>query len=164
MAKAPAQGRIGMRPDEACIRCGRKGRPTGLRRQEGPVCNTCVPWFREPEPCPRCGRMSRYLARALRLGIDEPVCPTCQRADHAICSACGRHRKLFETDDGRLLCRPCLDEGIRPCLECGSPMPAGRGVRGIRALASPDISSASRFSGRSVDGRCGASNGTWKGS
>ena len=32
------------------------------------------------------------------------------------------------------------------------------------AYASPDISSASRFSGRSVDGRCGASNGTWKGS
>ncbi len=30
--------------------------------------------------------------------------------------------------------------------------------------ASPNISSASRFSGRSVDGRCGASNGTWKGS
>ena len=31
-------------------------------------------------------------------------------------------------------------------------------------IASPNISSASRFSGRSVDGRCGASNGTWKGS
>ena len=30
--------------------------------------------------------------------------------------------------------------------------------------ANPNISSASRFSGRSVDGRCGASNGTWKGS
>ena len=31
-------------------------------------------------------------------------------------------------------------------------------------IANPNISSASRFSGRSVDGRCGASNGTWKGS
>ena len=31
-------------------------------------------------------------------------------------------------------------------------------------VLSPNISSASRFSGRSVDGRCGASNGTWKGS
>ncbi len=30
--------------------------------------------------------------------------------------------------------------------------------------SNPNISSASRFSGRSVDGRCGASNGTWKGS
>ena len=30
--------------------------------------------------------------------------------------------------------------------------------------ATPNISSASRFSGQSVDGRCGTSNGTWKGS
>jgi len=118
-----------MRPDEACIRCGRKGRPTGLRRPEGAVCNSCAPWFREPEQCPRCGRMSRRLARVLRLGIDEPVCPSCQRADHATCQACGRHRRLFEAEDGRLLCRRCMEEGTRLCGRCGNPMPAGQGKR-----------------------------------
>lgn len=118
-----------MKPDEACIRCGRKGRPTGLRRPEGPVCNSCAKWFREPDRCPLCGRMSRLLARVSRLGHDEPVCPACQRADHAICPACNRHRRLFESGDGSLLCRACLEKGTVPCPECGKAMPAGRGNR-----------------------------------
>ncbi len=91
------------------------------------MCNACAPWFRDPQKCPSCGRMSRHMSRVRRLGIEEPVCPSCQQADHAVCPACRRYRRLFEMDDGKMLCRRCLEEGTGSCPACGDPMPAGRG-------------------------------------
>lgn len=94
-----------------CIRCTRVGRPWGKFTRYGPVCNACAPYFRTAKPCARCGMMSTHLSRVSRLGIDQSVCPACQKLDHGTCSSCRRYRLLTTTDDGKPICNDCLTGG-----------------------------------------------------
>lgn len=112
-----------------CIRCGKSEYKIGKLTQYGPVCNACSVYFREPRICPRCGKESRKLSRALKLGITEQVCPQCAGLDRGTCSFCRRHRRLYESSSGNMLCKDCLDRGTIRCPECGRPMPAGRKSR-----------------------------------
>lgn len=129
--------RLSNRPDAVCGRCQYDGKPCvrcgkisfeiGKVTCDGPACNSCSPYFRERRPCALCGALSARLSRVNRLGIDEPVCPKCQKLDHACCDACGRHRRLMAAKDGRHLCATCIEQGMVPCGGCGEAMPAGYG-------------------------------------
>ena len=110
-----------------CVRCGRVGRKIGKLTAYGPACNSCAPYYREPESCEACGELSTRLSRKASLGHDLRVCQRCARSDHKTCEACRHHRPLIESPDGRRLCAVCLEKGEIPCPKCGQPMPAGRG-------------------------------------
>lgn len=117
--------------DKPCIRCGRDQFKIKIGKitPYGPVCNSCSPYFREPKLCERCGKASTRLTRVKRLNIDQRVCPRCARADHGTCSACSRHRRLFLSPTGEMLCKKCLEVGETQCSECRKQMPAGYGPR-----------------------------------
>lgn len=46
----------------ACVRCGKTEFEVGMRSAYGPVCKSCIPHFRHPEPCETCGQLSQRLA------------------------------------------------------------------------------------------------------
>ncbi len=110
-----------------CVRCGKTDYAVGKITPYGPVCTSCAHHFREPKPCENCGKPSTRLSRVSAINDGLRLCPACARRHHGICQACRRHRKLHVADDGRRLCRKCMDGGDVPCPECGQPMPAGRG-------------------------------------
>lgn len=110
-----------------CARCGKTDYAVGKITPYGPVCNSCSPHFREPEPCELCGSKSTRLTRVSRFGHEHRVCPKCARADYDTCQACRCHRQLHVSADGRKLCKTCLEKGDVPCQKCGEPMPAGYG-------------------------------------
>ena len=110
-----------------CVRCRRVGRKIGKLTPDGPACNSCAPYFREPEPCEACGGPSARLSRKASLGHDLRVCERCARSDHGTCEACRRHRPLTESRERRKLCATCLEKGEISCPKCGQPMPAGFG-------------------------------------
>ena len=110
-----------------CVRCRRVVKKIGKLTPDGPACNSCAPYFREPEPCEACGELSTRLSRKASLGHDLRVCQRCARSDHKTCEACRHHRPLVESPDGHKLCAVCLEKGDIPCPKCGQPMPAGCG-------------------------------------
>lgn len=112
---------------EPCVRCRRTTYAIGKVTPYGPVCNACSPYFRKTGICAHCGKESRWLSKVLRLGINQPICPACQRLDHSSCALCRRNRLLYDDGTGRLLCKPCLTKGPVVCRSCGKPSPAGRG-------------------------------------
>lgn len=112
---------------EPCVRCLRTTYAIGKVTPYGPVCNACSPYFRKTGICAHCGKESRWLSKVLRLGINQPICPACQRLDHSSCALCRRNRLLYDDGTGRLLCKPCLTKGPVVCRTCGKPSPAGRG-------------------------------------
>ena len=114
---------------EPCLHCAKVDERRGKTTADGRICGSCAQRLRESEPCELCGTMSNRLARNTRLGHDLRVCPRCQRVGHGTCQACGRHRALERTADGRLLCRRCREEGEKACESCGQTMPAGYGRR-----------------------------------
>lgn len=113
--------------DKPCARCGKSDYAIGKITPYGPVCSACASYFRETEPCEVCGKLSKRLTRVSRLGHDHRVCPSCASADHGVCQACHHQRLLVQAIDGRMLCKVCLEKEKVSCLECGQPMPAGRG-------------------------------------
>lgn len=113
--------------NKPCARCGKAEYKIGKITPYGPVCKTCLPYFKETKACGLCGILSTRLTRVSRLGIDVPVCPKCARRDIATCQMCRRHRLLSEMPDGRMLCKACLEKGEVPCPTCGGTMPAGYG-------------------------------------
>ena len=112
-----------------CVRCHRTGRKIGRLTPDGPACNSCAFYFREPEPCEACGKLSRRLSRKASLGHGLRVCNRCARSDHRSCQACLHHRPLTRSPDGLELCAVCLEKGEIPCPKCHQPMPAGCGRR-----------------------------------
>ena len=110
-----------------CVRCRRVVKKIGKLTPDGPACNSCAPYFREPEPCEACGELSTRLSRKASLGHDLRVCQRCARSDHKTCEACRHHRPLVESPDGHKLCAVCLEKGEIPCPKCAQLMPAGRG-------------------------------------
>lgn len=115
--------------DVPCIRCGKLSFSIGRITPYGPVCNACSVHFREERPCPQCGKLSRLLSRNSKRGVDEQVCPACQRMGHGTCFRCRRSRQLLDDGGGHKVCKKCLDGGTIPCPQCKKPMPAGRGLR-----------------------------------
>lgn len=116
--------------DKPCARCGRKPKyAIGKMTPYGPVCNACSVYFREAEPCENCGTYSKRLSRCSRQGHDKRLCPKCIQADFSTCVACRKYRLLKPDDDGRMLCKVCLEHGVIPCPECHQPMAAGCGKR-----------------------------------
>jgi hypothetical protein len=113
--------------DKPCARCGSTNYEVGKITAYGPVCGHCATYFSEPDLCEVCGKPSKRLTRVSRLGHDHRVCPSCARADHGVCEACRRSRLLELTEDGRMLCKACHEQGEVPCPACAQPMPAGRG-------------------------------------
>ncbi|MDA8152968.1 MAG: hypothetical protein M0003_09705 [Acidithiobacillus sp.] len=101
----------------------------GLVTAYGPVCNSCAKYFREAEACELCGELSKRLTRVSRFNHNLRLCQKCAHADHGNCQACHHHRLLIVTNDGRRLCKVCLNGGMIPCLECGQFMSAGRGAQ-----------------------------------
>ena len=114
---------------QPCVRCRKTDIRVGMRTPYGPACIACTPYFKPPEPCERCGTLSRWLSRRKELEHDLRLCPQCARAGHGTCEACRRHRELEPAADGRRLCRTCTEKGEVPCPECRRPMPAGCGKR-----------------------------------
>ena len=53
-----------------CIRCHRSGRALGLMLPQGPVCNACYVYFREPQRCSVCSQLVRKFSRS---GPDQAV-------------------------------------------------------------------------------------------
>ncbi|MBU2720448.1 hypothetical protein HF563_13955 [Acidithiobacillus ferridurans] len=115
--------------DQPCIRCGKTDFRVGRVTRSGPVCNSCAKYFREAEACELCGELSRRLTRVSRFNHNLRLCSKCAHADHGNCQACHHPRLLVVTDDGRRLCKVCLDGGMILCQECGQSMPAGRGAQ-----------------------------------
>lgn len=111
--------------NKPCARCGKEGFSIGLMTSYGPVCKPCVPYFKEPEPCEACGKLSRRLAKNTQTGLRS--CPKCSGPAAATCSACRRHRVLVRDALGNKLCRTCHVQGAIACGGCGQSMPAGRG-------------------------------------
>ena len=112
-----------------CVRCHRAGRKIGRLTPDGPACDSCAFYFREPEPCEACGKLSRRLSRKASLGHGLRVCDRCARSDQRSCQACLHHRPLTRSPDGLQLCAVCLEKGEIPCPKCYQPMPAGCGRR-----------------------------------
>lgn len=107
-----------------CVRCGKTEFEVGLRSAYGPVCKSCIPYFRHPEPCEACGHLSQRLAVSSVTGLRS--CQKCREPAKATCPSCRRHRVLIENAHGEMRCKVCHEEGERSCPSCGKQMPAGR--------------------------------------
>lgn len=108
-----------------CVRCGKTEFKIGMRTEYGPVCKICVPYFRTPEPCETCGKLSQRVAKSTVTGLRS--CQKCREPEHATCPCCRRHRLMVAGEDGQKRCRMCNSDGERACASCGVQMPAGRG-------------------------------------
>ncbi len=114
-----------------CIRCERPVQQKAARLMDGrPVCGSCAPYFRQPEPCTWCGIDSIHLSRAPRLGIGEKICNTCRnKLTHRSCGTCRRYRPVAGLlPDGKPHCEACTPgaEHAHACSGCGL-MLAGSG-------------------------------------
>lgn len=109
-----------------CVRCGKTEFEVGMRSAYGPVCRSCIPFFRHPEPCEACGQLSQRLAISSVTG--QRSCQKCREPAKATCPSCRRHRVLVENAHGEMRCKACHEDGERPCPSCGKQMPAGRGT------------------------------------
>ena len=112
-----------------CIRCHRAGRPVSKLTDDGPVCNSCYPYFRELIVCESCGDTSKWGSRMEMAGGVKLVCHKCARAHFRTCSRCKFHRECSQKEDGAWVCGKCDALGDVPCPTCSKPMPAGRGTR-----------------------------------
>ena len=64
------------------------------------------------------------------MGNSLRLCPRCQRSDYRTCPDCRRYRLLGAVgDNGKEVCRACMERGEIPCGSCGKPMPGGRITR-----------------------------------
>ncbi|WP_126756887.1 hypothetical protein [Aliidiomarina taiwanensis] len=112
-----------------CFRCHRTNYPIGCYFKDKPVCNTCAPHFKTEKACPRCGKLSAHLAKALEFGVTEAICKSCISAYYNPCELCGRARHPLKEKDGHHLCSKCYRLGLIPCPDCANDYPAGVGLR-----------------------------------
>ena len=110
-----------------CIRCHRSGRALGLMLPQGPVCNACYVYFREPQRCSVCSQLVRKFSRS---GPDQAVvCLQCVGNDNKTCGVCRRHRPCTARSDGTWICRKCESEPYTACQVCQAPVEPGRNGR-----------------------------------
>lgn len=139
------------RAERVCLRCGRLT-PHAAKLVDGKaVCSGCVGHFNAELKCSICGRMSRRMFSSLLLqqGSESPgherdgdalgcaaaetpmpICQPCRnKATHATCASCRKHRRVARTDaDGKPLCRSCAapQPTFHACPSCGEQI-AGNG-------------------------------------
>lgn len=110
-----------------CIRCHRSGRALGLMLPQGPVCNSCYVYFREPHRCSICSQLVR---KYLRSGPDQSVvCLKCAGNDNKTCCVCRLHRPCTARSDGTWICRKCESEPYTICQGCQASVEPGRNGR-----------------------------------
>ena len=129
------------RAERQCQRCGRLT-PIAARIVQGkPVCKGCVTHFNAERACNTCGQRSKRLFRALiecnggtalspASGADDQLeCQPCRnKATHATCATCRRHRKVVVFDLARRpLCADCaaVEPATHECPTCGKTVAGG---------------------------------------
>lgn len=119
-----------------CLRCEKPVPRAGLIINECPVCPSCVPYFKEPEKCARCERVTSRLSTMPSAGIFERICDSCRnRHTHATCSVCRKYRKIgSRSDDASAICTDCSHDSAatHACPDCNAQLP-GRGRSRCRA-------------------------------
>lgn len=148
----PPNGLCGscVRAERVCLRCGRLT-PRAARLVDGKaVCSGCVGYFNDEEKCSICSRLTRRTFSSLLIadphrgasaeddgGLEvepepegRPICQPCRnKATHATCSVCRRHRRVDSERDGRPLCSACAAPVplTHACPSCGDVV-AGDGL------------------------------------
>lgn len=119
-----------------CLRCEKPVPRAGLVFNERPVCPSCVPYFKEPEQCARCERVTSRLSTMPSAGIFENICDSCRnRHTHATCSVCRKYRKVgSRREDAAAICTDCARDSTatHACPDCKVQLP-GRGKSRCRA-------------------------------
>lgn len=115
--------------DKSCIRCGKSKYTNGKITADGPVCNSCSKYFREPKKCMSCETFSISVSnRSFSDGSIQLVCSTCYNKTLPICYRCGKQRKAYMHDENdHPVCEICVIEGDRECAQCSKLFPAGKG-------------------------------------
>lgn len=115
--------------DKPCIRCGKAEYTNGKITADGPVCNSCSKYFREPKQCMSCGTSSISVSnRNYSDGSIHLICNSCYNKTLSICYRCGKQRKAYAQDaNDHPICEICATEGERECAQCGKLFPAGKG-------------------------------------
>ena len=108
-----------------CAGCGTPQRQLpSVDESGGRLCKRCGDARRAPEPCARCGQVTRICARRPEGGI----CGRCYQADpsrHESCASCGRSRLAARRlPDGSALCQSCTPRPLYVCSGCGASSPA----------------------------------------
>ena len=88
--------------------------------EQGSVCGSCSPYFRDPRACEWCGQLSLRLARSKKDGIFDLVCPKCINARTKInCPGCGHSRRPYKLNEkGVVICKSCFEKGPFNCPVC----------------------------------------------
>lgn len=110
-----------------CIRCHRGGRALGLMLPQGPVCNACYVYFREPKCCSVCNQLVRRYSRSKPdLAV---VCLKCGDSNNKTCGVCRHHRPCTANSDGTWICKKCQSEPYTTCQVCQAYVAPGRNGR-----------------------------------
>lgn len=110
-----------------CIRCHRSGRALGLMLPQGPVCNACYVYFREPQCCSVCNQLVRRYSRS---GPDlTVVCLKCAGSNNKTCGVCRYPRACTARSDGTWICHKCQSEPYTTCQVCQASVEPGRNGR-----------------------------------
>ena len=111
----------------ACVKCEKNIVKVGVVDVDGPVCHSCVVYYRPHRQCEWCGQSKIGVSRR-RLSIGEAlICNSCFTNLFPTCSSCGYKRKIFFcTFDKALYCKTCVEE-VRFCNGCRIEIPAGSG-------------------------------------
>jgi len=128
--------------DRTCQRCDKPVVKAGMISQGKPVCPACVPYFRTPQPCGHCNRMSTRLSAMPSKGIDEKICDSCRnKLTHATCSLCGKYRKVTGvTARNKPHCSTCIAEKVpeHACPDCQSKV-LGKGSGRCRSCLNRNL-------------------------
>lgn len=116
-----------LRAARTCFRCEKPTPIAGKLIGEKAICPSCAPYFRNPERCTSCGKMSTRLSKPLFVGWENPICESCRsHITHATCVICGRYRPIAAHDENeKPRCKSCLpgQESNHQCPNCGSVVP-----------------------------------------
>lgn len=119
-----------------CLRCEKPVPRAGLLVDGRAVCPSCVRYFKEPEKCARCDRVTPRLSTMPSAGVFERICDSCRnRHTHATCSLCRKYRKVGRRgEDAAPICTDCVgnEDVTHACPGCGVEMP-GKGASRCRA-------------------------------
>lgn len=116
--------------DKPCIRCHKVEYTPGKVTEEGPVCNSCSKYFREPKKCEVCHKKTIDTSnRTMENKEVKLICTRCYRKTLPICSRCSKQRKAytFSLDRKKPICKICSIEDLRTCQQCNKEFPAGMG-------------------------------------
>lgn len=110
-----------------CLRCDKAVPRAGKVINGRPICPSCAPYFNEPQVCTSCGKSSQRLSRAVKFGLNNPMCQSCRGTlTHKTCGFCRKHRPVHgTTEDGKGYCASCIPghQQHHSCPGCGLTLP-----------------------------------------